>query len=97
MRRAKGPDLGRKMREIWKPLSAVVFSAIVAGAITGFPGIDTAKATGTKATDTAAQASKAQVTKSQVIKAQAAAIDTSERGWPYNGKAVRIVTTDRLR
>jgi hypothetical protein len=78
------------MQSIWKPLSAVVFAALVAGAITGFPGIETAKATDTpRVTQTALPApAPAPVTTT--------AADTSNRGWPYRTSNVRLVTTDRL-
>jgi hypothetical protein len=76
------------MHSIWKSLSAVVFAALVAGAITGFPAIETAKATDTPQVTKIALPAPAPVATT--------AADTSNRGWPYRTSNVRLVTTDRL-
>jgi hypothetical protein len=71
------------MQNFWKPASAVVAAAIIAGAITGFPGLSPEPA---KASATA-----------RVVKAPIVTLDnTSDRGWPYTASNFRLVTTDRL-
>ena len=69
---------------MWKSLAAVATAAVIAGALTGFPGVNFVEPV--SATSTAG------------IKAIAAP-GCPERGWPYqqcSATQVRLITTDRL-
>jgi hypothetical protein len=69
---------------MWKSLAAVATAAVIAGALTGFPGVSFVEP----------------VLATSTVGVQAiAAPGCPERGWPYQqcgATQVRLITTDRL-